>query len=62
MILAIAIIADYSEHAMKYRVVRKSWDSAVLFLSSVKTEIIDTIEIGFKILPQHFHNQKYIVL
>ena len=33
----------------------------VLFLSSVKTEMTDTIEIGLKILPQHLHNQKYIV-
>ena len=34
----------------------------VLSLSSVKTEMTDTIEIGLKILPQHLCNQKYIVL
>ena len=34
----------------------------VLFLSSVETEITETIEIGLKIRLQHLHNQKYIVL
>ena len=34
----------------------------VLFLSSVKSEMTDTIEIGLKILPQRFCNQKYVVL
>ena len=34
----------------------------VIFLSSVKTEMTETIEIGLKILPQHLRNQKYIVL
>ena len=34
----------------------------VLFLSSVKAEMTDTIEIGLKILPQNLRNQKYIVL
>ena len=32
----------------------------VLFLSSVKTEMTDTMEIALKILPQHLLNQKYI--
>ena len=30
----------------------------VLFLSSVETEMTDTIEIGLKIRLQHLHNQK----
>ena len=34
----------------------------VVLLSSVKTEMTDTIEIGLKILPQHLCYQKYIVL
>ena len=34
----------------------------LLFLSSVETEITDTIEIGLKIRLQHLRNQKYIVL
>ena len=34
----------------------------VLFLSSVKTEMTDTIEIGLKILHQHLRYQKYIGL
>ena len=34
----------------------------VVFLSSVKTEMTDTIEIGLKIRLQYLRNQKYIVL
>ena len=30
----------------------------VLFLSPVKAEMADTIEIGLRVLPQHLHNQK----
>ena len=34
----------------------------VLFLSSAKTEMTDTIEIGHKIFPKPLPNQIYIIL
>ena len=53
--------SDLNERSFSYTGWCKS-RGTVFFLSSVETEMTDTIEIGLKIRLQHLRNQKYIVL